>query len=265
MLKTTLLLMLFSCVSCYANTTSKQPSCITLSPHLTELVYSAGGAKSLVGVSAYSNYPLEAAALPVIGDAFRLDYELVKSLQPDVIFYWKNGTANQVVQQLLNMNFNLQEINISKLADISTAIETIASTLNTQPLTPTTEFNSRLHHLRNLPHSKQTALIQISDKPIYTVNGEHWMSEAINVCGLINVFADLTSSSAAVTLESVILKKPDVIVTTGSISENPLLSWNKIPAIENQKIIQMNPDTFSRPTLRTLGAIEYLCQSLNTD
>jgi iron complex transport system substrate-binding protein len=234
---------------------------ITLSPHLTELVYSAGGQDSLVGVSAYSNFPEEVKNLPIIGDAFRLDYEMVKTLNPDVIFYWQNGTAGQVVQHLKDQGYQLHEISIDHLNDIPKAISEISSVLKTQPTEATEKFEQRLNSLQ-LNTTTRQALIQISAKPIYTVNDKHWMSEAIGVCGLKNVFDDLEPLSAAVTLESVVLKKPDVIITTGLMPDNPLKEWSSIPAVKNNLVIDLNPDTFSRPTLRLLDAIEDLCQQV---
>ena len=106
-------------------------------------------------------------------------------------------------------------------------------------------------------------MIQISDQPIFTVNGDHWMSEAIEACGLINVFNDLSQLSAAVTLEAVILNKPDVIVRMESLkAENQLSAWTSIPAIAKNKIIVLEADLFTRPTLRTLSAIKSLCEQL---
>lgn len=245
---------------------SDQPiTSITLSPHLTELVFSAGGKQSLIGISAYSNYPEESKDIAIIGDAFRLDYELIKALQPDVVFYWKDGTANQVIQQLEKLNFKLQEINITQLSDIPKAIVQISQTLNTTPLESPDLFIQRLELLKAKASTSKTALIQISDKPIYTVNGEHWMSEAIGICGLKNVFAELKPLSAAVTLESVILNKPEVIITTGQYDNNALIQWPNIPAVKNNLIIQLNADTFTRPTLRILIAIDHLCQAVSTD
>lgn len=216
----------------------------------------------MIGVSAYSNYPAEVNKLPKIGDAFRLDYELIKTLNPDIVFYWKDGTANQVIQQLNNMGFNLYEISINKLSDIPHAINQIAQELGTKPTTSSEAFNQQLNQMKK-PTGSKTALIQLSAKPIYTVNGKHWMSEAISVCGLKNVFAQLEPLSAAVTLESVVLKKPEIIITTGVIQHNPLSTWQSIPAIKSRKVIALNPDTFSRPTLRLLDAIKVLCEEVN--
>ncbi len=243
---------------------AKQVTSITLSPHLTELVFSAGGEKSLVGISAYSNYPAATKNITIIGDAFRLDYELIKTLNPDVIFYWKNGTANQVIQKLEAMDLTMHEVDISQLKDIPAAIKKISKTLKTKPLEPIELFYTKLAKIKNNKIKPQSALIQVSNQPIYTVNGQHWMSEAIKTCGLSNVFNDLTPLSAAVTLESVLIRKPEVIVRIEPLLDShQLAQWESIPAIANQQIVVLDADQFTRPTLRILNAIESLCEQIN--
>ncbi len=237
---------------------------ISLAPHLTELVYSAGGGSNLLGVSAYSNYPEDALTKQIIGDAFHLNLELISELKPDVIFYWHNGTPLQTIDQLKSLDFNLENIDITHLADIPKAIDQIANTLNTQPVDAADNFLPQLNKLKQQTHNKQSALIQISDQPIYTVSANHWMSEAIEVCGLNNVFDDLSSLSAAVTLEAVVLKMPAVMVRLEPLqAENQLARWPIIPAVANQHIAVLKADHFTRPTLRTLSAIKSLCQQVN--
>ena len=82
-------------VAWLATATTKQDTIrtsVSLAPHLTELIYSAGAGEQLLGVSAYSNYPPEVAAKTIVGDAFHVNLELIKSLNPDFIYYWKEGT-----------------------------------------------------------------------------------------------------------------------------------------------------------------------------
>ena len=50
---------------------------VALAPHLAELVFAAGAGQRLVGVMRFSDLPPEAAALPVIGDAFAINLEAV--------------------------------------------------------------------------------------------------------------------------------------------------------------------------------------------
>src|SRR5687768_9101108 len=57
---------------------------VTLAPFLTELVYSAGVGRKLVGVSAYSDYPREARGLPQVGSAMGPELEALAALRPDL-------------------------------------------------------------------------------------------------------------------------------------------------------------------------------------
>ena len=43
-------------------------------------------------------------------------------------------------------------------------------------------------------------LYQIWDRPIYTLGGRHVISDALQICGASNVFADLDTAAPAVTL-----------------------------------------------------------------
>ena len=54
---------------------------ISLSPHLTELMYSIGAGDRLAGVARGSDFPAEAAALAEIGDAAGLDFERIVHLR----------------------------------------------------------------------------------------------------------------------------------------------------------------------------------------
>lgn len=237
---------------------------VALSPHITELIYSAGGEVGLLGVSAYSNYPPAVSDKIVIGDAFHLNTELLAQLQPDVVFYWAGGTPQQTIEKIKSMELQAHPVVIEKLSDIPQAIIDMAAALGSEPTAEVQAFTKQLEALQAKTFPRQTALIQISDQPIYTVNGAHWMSEAIDVCGLDNVFADLAASSAAVTLESVVLKKPEVLVRVAPLStDSPVAKWTEIPAIKNQQIAVLEADHFTRPTLRLLMAITSLCQQIH--
>ncbi|MEE9160969.1 MAG: ABC transporter substrate-binding protein, partial [Gammaproteobacteria bacterium] len=77
---------------------------ISLSPHITELIFSAGAGEKLSGVDDYSNYPKAAKSITRIGDANHLDIETILSLQPDLIVAWGSGQShNRYIQQLIRL------------------------------------------------------------------------------------------------------------------------------------------------------------------
>jgi iron complex transport system substrate-binding protein len=80
---------------------------VTLAPHLTELVFAAGGAASLVGVDSFSSYPPAAASLPRVGDAAGVDLERILALRPDLIFGWLSGNKPSDIARLEQLRVKL--------------------------------------------------------------------------------------------------------------------------------------------------------------
>ena len=48
---------------------------IALAPFVAELLFAAGAGQKIIGVARYTDFPPEAASLPQIGDASRIDVE----------------------------------------------------------------------------------------------------------------------------------------------------------------------------------------------
>src|SRR6266571_5683185 len=69
---------------------------ISMSPHVTELLFAAGGGARIVGAMNFSDYPEAAKKIPLIGDNAQIDLERVVALKPDLLVVWQSGnTARQ--------------------------------------------------------------------------------------------------------------------------------------------------------------------------
>ena len=91
---------------------------ISLAPNLTELAYAAGLGSRLIAVSAYSDYPPEARKLPQVGDAFRLDWEQLLALQPDMVLAWGSGLAERDRAEFEKLGLKLLVMEPRRLGDI---------------------------------------------------------------------------------------------------------------------------------------------------
>jgi iron complex transport system substrate-binding protein len=77
-------------------------------------------------------------------------------------------------------------------------------------------------------------LYQIWNRPIYTISGSHVISDALMLCGAVNVFEDISAPAApAVTLEAVVLRDPDLIIASGppAVTAEWLAEWRRFPAL----------------------------------
>jgi hypothetical protein len=71
------------------------PRIISLSPHITELLFAAGAGDRIVGVDDSSDYPPAVAAIPRVGEPTALDVEGLLKLKPTLIVLWESGDAGE--------------------------------------------------------------------------------------------------------------------------------------------------------------------------
>lgn len=248
---------------------------VALSPHLTELAYSAGAGDRLVGVVEYSDYPPAALDLPRIGDSFRLDYEAIAGLAPDLVLAWRSGTPADVQQRLRELGYRVESLDANRLVDIAAQIAAIGALAGTSA-TADAAASAFLQRLRGLADAHREAGVvdvfyQISAQPLFTISGRHVISEAIELCGGRNIFADTDGLSPAVSLESVIVAEPEVIVwgqspPSGAAADelrDQWSRWSSVPAVRDGHLFVVDADRIHRPTTRILDAVDELCMLLD--
>jgi iron complex transport system substrate-binding protein len=112
---------------------------------------------------------------------------------------------------------------------------------------------------------------QISARPLFTISGKHVITQALEICGGRNVFADMAGLSPAVSLEAVIVAQPQAIVTgrfaaTEAIADDPLLFWSEwtnVPAVRDGNLFAIDAELIARSSVRILDGIEQLCSKLD--
>jgi iron complex transport system substrate-binding protein len=244
---------------------------VSLAPNLTELVYAAGAGDTLVGVSAYSDYPAAALELPIIGDAFTVDQEQLALLQPDALLVWESGIPEHVVEDFRRVGYQVEIIRSRGLLDVALALRRIGELTGheVQANAAADAFLADLDGLRERYQNEAAVSVfyQVYQRPLYTINGEHYVSELIEVCGGRNIFADLDSLAPAVSVEAVIERNPEVMLASTDAGDGAFREWQRWPSLKavsakNQFI--MPADEIGRATPRLIGAGEALCEALHT-
>jgi iron complex transport system substrate-binding protein len=244
---------------------------VSLAPNLTELVYTAGAGDRMVGADAYSDYPAAARELPRIGDAFQVDYERVVALHPDLVLVWNSGTPEPVIARLRQLGLHVERVGTARLEDIASAIRRIGALAGTETHAreAAAEFTTAISELR-LRHAHDapvTVFFQIQAAPLFTINGEHLISDILKVCGGRNIFADLNQLAPPVSLEAVLERNPEVIIA-GSDSakdEDPLAQWRRWPqlaAVKRDNLYFVSADRIARATTRVVEGTEQVCRLL---
>jgi iron complex transport system substrate-binding protein len=245
---------------------------VSLAPHATELLYAAGLGPALVGVSAYSDYPPAARALPSVGSLSALDLERIVGLKPDLVVAWGSGGSPAATSALRRMGIAVFVSDPRALADIAANLRKLGQ-LGGQPAqgeAAAHSFESGLAELRARYAGRRelSVFYQIWDEPLITVNGSHSLSEVLRLCGGRNVFADLPALAPTVSLESVLGANPQVIFASGSDAQRPpfLDHWRRWPQLRaalGGALYDIPPDLVQRPTPRLLEGATRICAALD--
>jgi iron complex transport system substrate-binding protein len=105
---------------------------------------------------------------------------------------------------------------------------------------------------------------QVWDRPLMTVGGTHWISDALALCGARNVFTDLRALSPVVSFEAVLQRAPALIVS-GSDAPDMRLQWQRfasLPAVKNQAFVRVDADRLHRLTPRLIEGVAELCAAV---
>ncbi|MCX4159863.1 MULTISPECIES: cobalamin-binding protein [Paraburkholderia] len=250
---------------------------ISLAPHVTELLYAAGGGAKLVGAVTYSDYPPEAKQLPRVGDNKALDLERIVALKPDLIVVWRHGNAQAQLERLRELHIPLFFSEPKHLDDIASTLTKLGVLLDTQQTADAaaTAFRQRIAQLRTRYATRPPVSVfyQVWDKPLMTLNGTHMISDVIALCGGRNVFAQLEPLVPTVSTEAVLAANPEAIVTASqgaTAPDHPLSqldtwrAWPALTAVARNNLFAIDGDLINRPAPRIAQGAAQLCEDLDT-
>lgn len=244
---------------------------ISLSPHTTEMMYAIGAGKTLVGVASHSDYPEGAHSLPIVGDFRQIDLERVLVLKPDLLIVWSGGSSPKQLEKLKQTGIAVFYSNPRHLRDIPDNMERlgILTAHETQASKVSQRWRWRLGNLEKEYRNRVPLKVfyQVSEMPLFTLNGKHIVSEAIGLCGGKNVFADMPVLAPNVSREAVLVAKPDVIISTqGMGTGNGLAGWkaySMVDAVRYGNLFTIDPDLLNRPGPRMIDGVAMLCSMLD--
>lgn len=159
-----------------------------------------------------------------------------------------------------------------RLADIPAQIDSIGRLLGTSAIASQAANNLR-ERLRNLQFTYHRSrplrvFVQVGQDPLYTLNGEHIISDVLQRCGAANVFAGLPVPAPVVSIEAVLQAQPDAIVAAQAKNGFPDAQtyWARYAAAlpAARAIVSMDEDLLYRPGPRLVSGAEQLCAALAT-
>ncbi len=257
---------------------------ISLIPNNTEILFAVGAGTSVVGVTNYCDFPIQAQDITKIGDHTAMSLEKIVSLNPDLVLASKRN-PEEIILSLRDLNITVFVIDPKTFEELFDSIIMIGDLtgykFKAEKLVAS--YKSRLDGI-----SIKIASLNKNDHPSVFVGSpsrnENWtpgpgtfISRVIERAGGRNIGESLPPGKWAVyTMEMLISKNPEFILSTMAEGEilaevrkrilkqaKNLEGWQNLSAIRNSQIVLIPEDWLLRPGPRIIKAVEILSRSLH--
>jgi len=237
---------------------------VSLSPSETEVLFSLGLDKEIVGVDKYSDYPEAAKSKPKIGD-LQGNTEAILSVNPDLVVGGLSLNSASI-QKLNDLKLKVFTVEPKTLDQAMERIRILGQITNRQEQAEKVvsgmkaDIQKVTDAVKNLkPEQKKKVYIEFS--PGWSVGRGEYMNDMIELAGGINAARDLKGWQK-IDAEKIIQENPDVIFYASGVNnlEQTIKSrsgWDQINAVKNNRVIAIDASILSRPGPRvTKGLVE---------
>jgi iron complex transport system substrate-binding protein len=235
------------------------------------MLFAAGVGERVVATVEYSVEPAAAKQVPRIGDVTAVDIERLVAMHPDLVVVWPGGGNPAQIDKIAHLGIPIYRQQVNRLAELPLSLRRLGALASDSSVADRAarKLEESLARLAHEYGSGQhpTVLLEVWNRPIYTVGGTHLMSDALTLCGGRNVFGDLKELGPVISTEAVIARNPDIIVAVAPPGEGRswLEEWKRfgsLNAVRNGRLISFEDQRFVRLGPSVVSATEGLCKAL---
>lgn len=242
---------------------------VSLAPSLTELLFALGAGSQVVGRTVYCLYPPAARAVPSVGDGLNPSVEAIAARHPDLVLLYRSPQTETAARQLAALGIPTMLLRDDRMEDVARtarllghatghpgagdSIARVIDSLVTAPIPPP---------------SARIAFV-VWDAPPIVIGSGSYLDELVTMAGAENVFHDLHTPSATVSLETIASRDPDwiAILRDSSNAEPPAWAgrreWRTVRAVREGRFLILPAELFGQPSPRAPAAVAFLARLLD--
>lgn len=195
------------------------PRVVTFAPNITETVFAMGAGDRVVGVTEWCRYPPEATTRRTCGGWANPNLEVLTALRPDLILV--QGANEKLRRFAVARDLRVVSVDMDSLDEIMRETRRIGELLGRPDAATslTARMRSRLDAVaRRVDRtSTPTVFLSVGRTPgrldgLMTVSGGSFLDDALRLAGGRNVFADVRTPYPRVSKESLLARRPEVIL-----------------------------------------------------
>jgi len=254
---------------------------VSLVPAATEMLFAIGAGPQVVGVGSYDMYPPETAKLPKVGALLDPDVERILSLRPDLVLIF--STQTDLARQFGRAGIAVFEYHQAGLDDVMRTIRDLGSRTghDVDARAVVARMDAGLESIRRAVAGRprpKTLLVfgreRLALRGIFASGGVGFMHDMLTVAGGDDVFADVQQQSVQASTETIIARRPDVIIEVRA-ADTPMAhgavdaeirTWSilaSVPAVRNKQVYFLIDDRLVIPGPRIVDGTRLLAEVLH--
>ncbi len=237
---------------------------VSLNPVTTEVLFALGTGDRVVGRTHFDRYPAAALAVPDLGNAMQPNIEAVLGAKPDLVVLYASQSNRGAAEQLRHAGIATLSIRTDHIEDFFRVTKLLARAVgdSVRGSAIVDSVSRSLSVVADRPRAAKpvTVFWHIWDNPLLTIGRGSYMNELAGIVGVKNVFDDLAAPSPQVTMEEIVRRNPDFILS-GPVNAAKIrasAAWQAVPAVRAGHILVVDTTLVGRPGLRLGEAAHHL-------
>jgi iron complex transport system substrate-binding protein len=216
------------------------------------------------------DFPAAAAAVPSVGGGIPPNVEAVAGRRPDLILIYHGGANAEPAARLRGLGFPVARLRTDRLDDIPRLARLLGELTGRRRAADSVagEYAEALRRERAAARAAEAGAVPVLilawEQPLIALGAGSFVSEAVELAGARNIFADVPAPSAPVTLEAVVDRRPRVILMMAAsgetIARRP--EWRTVAAVREGRLIRLDQSAYNHPGPRMPAAIRALRRRL---
>jgi len=239
---------------------------VSLLPSFTEILFAIGAGERLVGRTTWCDYPPEALAVPSVGDGMPPSVEAVAARRPDLVVLYRSGPNVTAAEQLERLGIRSVLFDLNRLEELGPVARRLGRLTGRE--VPAESLAAAMDRVVSQPPapSTQSLVFIVWDNPPIVIGAGSYLDRLATLAGARNVFHDVGSPSAQVSIETIAARDPQFVALLSDSAVPPRYAarpeWRVVRAVRNARFLFLPGQLFGRPGPRAAEAIRELRRRL---
>jgi len=252
---------------------------VSLAPNLTEILFALGLGEKVVAVSSDSDYPPEAANKNKVGTFWQPNTEAIIASKPDLIITECFEQQKSVAVTLHRLGYRVLPLKIESIEAMLVAILYIGDATGTQNRASqlVDDITNRLDNLRSklAGTNKVKVLWVVQAEPLRVAGRNTFLNELIELARGENAIGPTIQQYPPIGTEELLACGAETIIQSAmgvsnipeqqQAAERFWSKWLTLPAVRNNRIYVIDPDTTLRLGPRLCQGLELVVRCLHPE